>query len=147
MRTDDRPVVSEAEMAGQPGPRCTACPYLRSLVADDPAPELCPAQRSGVRAPRVELPATQGRRPRRQWTADRDAEIAARKLGAGDAELIDAPQHLGTAESISNVAPIERLPQRLAQNALLSILVEGVKAYDHTRGPLRSSRVPEPRTA
>ena len=75
------------------------------------------------------------------------AEIAARKVGVGDAELIGAPQHLGTTEPISNVVSIERVQQRLAQNALLSILVEGVKAYDHTRGPLRSSRVPEPRTA
>ncbi|KND44796.1 MULTISPECIES: hypothetical protein [Streptomyces] len=66
------------------------------------------------------------------------AEIAARKVGAGDAELIDAPQHLGTTEPISNVAPIERVLQRLAQNALLSILVDGVKAYDHTRGALRT---------
>ena len=89
----------------------------------------------------------QGRRPRRPWTADRDAGIAARKVGVGDAELIDAPQHRGRAESISNIAPIERVQLRLAQNVLLSLLVEGVKAYDHTRGPLRSSRVPEPRTA
>ncbi|MBP5871171.1 hypothetical protein F3K34_11615 [Streptomyces sp. LBUM 1486] len=73
MLTDDRPVVSEAEVAGRPGTsRSTAYRYLRSLVADDPAPEFCPAQPSAVRAPRVELPAMQGRRPRWPWTVDRD---------------------------------------------------------------------------
>ncbi|MFD4605738.1 GntR family transcriptional regulator [Streptomyces sp. NPDC058464] len=61
------------------------------------------------------------------------AALSARRLQAADAPLLtslfDSLDHLDKAAPISSVQPIERLQHRLAHNTLLSLLVDGVKAY------------------
>ena len=61
------------------------------------------------------------------------AEIAARKTGPRDAELFDALfdelRQLTSAAPISSVQLIERLQNRLARNVLLSLFINGIKAY------------------
>jgi len=61
------------------------------------------------------------------------AELAARKADPDDAALLDAAydrlREPAQAAPISTVQPIERLQNRLAHNALLSLFVDGIKAY------------------
>lgn len=61
------------------------------------------------------------------------AELAARKADPDDADLLDAAydrlREPAQAAPISTVQPIERLQNRLAHNALLSLFVDGIKAY------------------
>ncbi|MEU0531223.1 FadR/GntR family transcriptional regulator [Amycolatopsis tolypomycina] len=61
------------------------------------------------------------------------AELAARKAGPADAALLDAAydrlREPAQAAPISAVQPIERLQNQLAHNALLSLFVDGIKAY------------------
>ncbi|WP_210614386.1 hypothetical protein [Streptomyces scabiei] len=61
------------------------------------------------------------------------AEIAARKTGPRDAELFDALfdelRQLTSAAPIASFQLIERLQNRLARNVLLSLFVNGIKAY------------------
>jgi hypothetical protein len=61
------------------------------------------------------------------------AELAARKADPDDAALLEAAydrlREPAQAAPISTVQPIERLQNRLAHNALLSLFVDGIKAY------------------
>ena len=61
------------------------------------------------------------------------AEIAARKTGPRDVELFEALfdelRQLTSAAPIASVQLIERLQNRLARNALLSLFINGIKAY------------------